>query len=105
MAFLVEAYPPFRECNFCLTFQGGSVFADFDIDEAGLVFLRRISFDGCGCCTGQFKKMAGTDSRLLIESVERGSVGDPKIQELLRRYFAENADVIWRDALASHKLL
>lgn len=105
MSISVENYPPFRDCRFCLCLQEGSVFADFDVDEEGRAFLRRISFDGYGCCNDEFKKMKTEDSGLLIESVERGSVSDPKIQELLLRYFKENADVIWSDALVSHELL
>jgi len=94
-----------RPCRFCLSLQDDSVFADFDVDEEGHAFLRRISFDGYGCCSGDFKKMAHADSRVLIESVERGSVQDPKIEVVLRTYFEENAGVIWEDALASHELL
>jgi hypothetical protein len=107
MSLEVQVYRPMpsRSCRFCLSLQGGSVFADFEVDEGGLAFLRRISFDGYGCCDGDFKKMNAEDSRLLIESVERGSVDGPVIPELLRRYLGENTDAIWSDALASHELL
>ena len=81
------------------------MFADFEIDEAGCVFLRRISFDGYGCCNGDFKKMGIDESLLLIDSVAQNSVGDPEIQSLLSHYFEANADMIWRDALTSHGLL
>ncbi len=94
-----------RPCHFCLSLQEGSVFADFDIDDEGCVFLLRISFDGYGCCHGEFRKMALDDSLFLIDSVERGTVQDPKIEVVLRTYFKENADVIWSDALADHELL
>ena len=107
MAYLVRVFPQVesRPCRFCLSLQEDSVFADFDVDEEGHAFLRRISFDGYGCCSGEFKKMALADSRVLIESVGRGAVQDPKIEVVLRTYFEENADVIWEDALANHELL
>lgn len=107
MAILVRVFPKMesRPCRFCLSLQEDSVFADFDVDEEGHAFLRRISFDGYGCCSGEFKKMALDDSRLLIDLVERGAVQDPQIEIVLRTYFEENADVIWEDALASHELL
>jgi hypothetical protein len=107
MAILVRVFPKMdsRPCRFCLSLQDDSVFADFDVDEEGHAFLQRISFDGYGCCSGEFKKMALDDSRVLIESVERGAVHDPKIEVVLRTYFKENADVIWSDALADHELL
>jgi hypothetical protein len=107
MPISIEVYPPMdsRPCRFCLSLQEGSVFADFDIDDEERVFLQRISFDGYGCCDGEFRKMSLEDSRILIEAVERGAVADPKIEVVLRTYFEENADVIWSDALADHELL
>lgn len=107
MAYLVRLFSQVesRPCRFCLSLQDDSVFSDFDVDDEGHAFLRRISFDGYGCCSGEFKKMDLDDSRVLIGSVERGAVQDPKIEVVLRTYFEENADVIWKDALASHELL
>lgn len=107
MSILVRVFPKMesRPCRFCLSLQDDSVFADFDVDEEGHAFLRRISFDGYGCCSGEFRKMALDDSRLLIDSVQRGAVQDPKIEVVLRTYFEENAGVIWDDALATHELL
>ena len=96
---------PTRPCRFCLCLQEGSVFADFDIAEDGCILLRRISFDGYGCCHAAFKKMGMDDSLRLIESVGRREVEGPIIEAVLRTYFRENADVIWDDALASHELL
>ena len=107
MPLAVQVFPttPTRPCRFCLSLQDGSVFADFDVDEEGRVFLRRISFDGYGCCDGEFKKMSTDDSRRLMASVDRGAVESPEIKELLRAYFDKNSDVIWSDALTSHDLL
>lgn len=106
MSFEVQVYPtmPTRPCRFCLSLQGGSVFADFDVDEEGHAFLRRISFDGYGCCHGEFKKLGLDDSRLLIGAVERGALGDPKVEDMLRSYFQDNTDIIWSEALVSHEL-
>ena len=67
--------------------------------------LRRISFDGYGCCDGAFKKMSADASRTLLATLERAAVEDPIIETLLRSYFQENADVIWNDALTTHELL
>ena len=83
------------------------MFADFDFDSSGRVFLRRISFDGYGCCRVEevAKRMTIDDSRILLDSIDRGEVDDPRIETLLRTYFRENMDVIWRDALVSHELV
>ena len=96
---------PTRPCRFCLSLQGDSVFADFDVDAEGRAFLRRISFDGYGCCNGDFPKMSYEDSHVLLKAVQSGALNDPTIDALLRGYFGRNAATIWSDALASHELL
>jgi hypothetical protein len=107
MPISIDIYPtmPSRPCRFCLSLQGGNVFADFDVDDEGRAFLQRISFNGYGCCRGEFKKMSIDDSRILLSAIERGTASGPKTEALLRAYFQENADVIWRDALTTHDLL
>ncbi|MFO1449852.1 MAG: hypothetical protein U1F61_16965 [Opitutaceae bacterium] len=106
MTVVVEVYPPLRECRFCLCLQQGSVYADFYVDGEGRAFLRRISFDGYGCCSGDFKKMELEDSRLLIAAVESRTIGDDaKVKALLQSYFRDNTHLIWSDALACHELV
>lgn len=98
---------PARPCSFCLCLQGGSVFADFDADGAGIVWLRRISFDGYGCCDAgsSVTRMSAADSRLLLQAVCESDFSSARIEEALRSYFRENRKVIWCDALAAHDLL
>ena len=109
MSISVEIYPvmPTRPCSFCLCLQGGSVFADFDTDDGEIVTLRRISFDGYGCCRveGASTKMSSDDSRLLLEAIACGKTESVQVEAVLHRYFRENKDVIWSDALAEHDLL
>jgi hypothetical protein len=109
MNLAVELFPimPTRPCRFCLCLQGGSVFADFDSDDADIVVLLRISFDGFGCCeVGEsITQMNVADARLLLDAIARRELGSIQIGAALRRYFRENIDVIWRDALSDHDLL
>jgi len=83
------------------------VFADFDIDTSGRVFLVRISFDGYGCCeTGtNIARMPLNESHTLIESVAVDDFDCEEIRDILRRYFQQNDDVIWREALVEHELI
>lgn len=108
MSIAVEMFPvmPTRPCSFCLCLQGGSVFADFDIDDCDIVSLRRISFDGFGCCdvAESITKMSPGDSRLLLDAIARNELESIKVEETLRRYFRENNNVIWSDALVEHDL-
>ena len=109
MSIAIEVYPvmPTRPCSFCLCLQGGSVFADFDIDDANIVSLRRISFDGFGCCepSESITKINSEASRSLLNAIASGELETLRIEDILRKYFRENADVIWSDALTEHDLL
>jgi hypothetical protein len=105
----VALYPPMRPtrpCRFCLSLQGGSVFADFDVDPDGRVFAVRVSFDGYGCCPApaDVGRMSGPDSEALLAMVEQGEL-DPLAGDLLRAYFREHRDAFWSDALSHHDLL
>jgi hypothetical protein len=108
MSIAVQTYPvmPTRPCSFCLCLQGGSVFADFDTDDTNIVSLRRISFDGYGCCEVEsITRMSSSDSRFLLDAIARDEFQSDQVGEALRRYFREQKDVIWSDALAEHDLL
>lgn len=109
MSVSVKTFPvmPTRPCSFCLCLQEGSVFADFDTDSAGMVSLRRISFDGYGCCEPavSIAGMNPNDSRLLLDAIARGEVESVQVAEALRRYFREIRNSIWDNALAEHDLL
>lgn len=105
----VALYPPMlpsRPCRFCLSLQGDSVFADFDVDSDGRVFAVRVSFDGYGCChaPADIGRMNAHDSEALLSMVKRGSI-DATASEVLRAYFRENRDALWSDALAHHGLI
>lgn len=95
---------PSRPCRWCLALQNDSVFADFDVDSEGCVFLARISFDGYGCCeTGRrIRSMDREMSGSFLQLLEADEVRAKEMAELLYRYFQENNHVIWRDALEEH---
>src|SRR5438552_412459 len=96
-----------RPCRFCLCLQGGCVFADFDVDSDGRVYLVRISFDGYGCCTTERKvlRMSLHDSQTLVKLVDTDDLNRDEVREILYRYFNQNQNVIWQDALLEHQLL
>ena len=105
----VAIYPPMlpsRPCRFCLSLQGDSVFADFDVDPDGRVFAVRVSFDGYGCCSAptDVGRMDARDSAALRAMVKQGSI-NPRASDLLRAYFQQNRNAFWSDALAHHGLI
>src|SRR6056297_3045905 len=87
-----------RPCSFCLCLQDGCVFADFDADSQGLVRLRRISFDGYGCCKTDVTAttMTGDDSLLLTDCIAAGDVNNDQVRDILFRYFDINKNAMWR---------
>ena len=83
------------------------MFADFDRDDSDIVSLRRISFDGYGCCEvgDSIRRMSSGGSRLILDAIARGELESAQVEETLRTYFRENRDVIWSEALPQHDLL
>jgi hypothetical protein len=98
---------PSRPCRFCLSLQGDSVFADFDVDPDGRVFAVRVSFDGYGCCRApaDVGRMDLRDSEALLAMVQQGAVDEAVAAAALRTYFQQNRNAFWSDALADHGLL
>ena len=98
-----------RPCDFSLYLETvrGAVFADFDSHGGTCVTLRRVSFDGYGCCRTEngCSKMNSDDSIVLVEAIREDDVNNDIVRGILLRYFAENSDTIWRDALEDHQLL
>ena len=96
-----------RPCRFSLDLQDCSVYADFDVDAAGLVYARRVSLDGYGCCDAPVHvgHMNRPDSLTLLRMVEAQAIDVAIAGPLLRRYFNEIAEQLWSDALQEHQLL
>jgi hypothetical protein len=90
-----------------LCLQGGSVFADFNIDSDDRVYLERISFDGYGCCAteGNVARMPVDESHTLVNLVNTDDVNRDEVRDILYRYFDQNQNAISRDALKEHELL
>jgi hypothetical protein len=105
----IALFPPMlpsRPCRFCLCLQDGSVFADFEVDPDGRVFVVRISFDGYGCChaPAEIGRMTARDSEDLLAMVQLEAIA-PSAAAVLRTYFQHNRGALWSDALAEHGLL
>jgi hypothetical protein len=106
----ISLYPPMlptRPCAFCISLDGGSIFADFDIDARDhRVYAVRVSFDGYGCYDAPetIGRMNADDSRALCTIVETGAL-DERAEAILRRYFASVAELPWAEPLRRYGLI
>ena len=109
MTLIVEVVPVMstHPCDFCLSLQGGSVFADFVIDTTNSVYITRISFDEFGCYeVGNVAiKMNLSDSHLFIEAVNHNKLKSHQIEDILRGYFRANIRFIRSNELSEYDLL
>jgi hypothetical protein len=98
-----------RPCSFSLALDGGSVFADFDVDPDGLISLLCVSFDGYGAWRpdeGQSTTtMDAADASKLRQARDEETLDSDEVRGLLRRYFHANRAKIWSDALEQYGLL
>ena len=96
-----------RPCSYCLAFQDDSVFADFELDESGCLYLLRISFDGFGCCEpkANIGKIDSINSKYIVNAIANDSLTLLKVHEILRGYFRVNQNSLWQDALLEHELI
>ena len=67
----------------------------------------RISFDGYGCCAtdGKVLRLPLHESQTVVKLVETDDVNRDEIREILYRFFDQNKNVIWQDALVEHEIL
>ena len=83
------------------------MFADFDINQNGCLYLVRISFDGYGCCDAgaEISALEDEESSQLAQSIKSGNVETPEVEKILKNYLRKNKDALWEDALRHHELI
>lgn len=98
-----------RPCEFALALQDDCVFADFDIDDNGQIYLLRISFDGYGCCNPDWTKappkINAELSSKIITAIHLNDLESQDVQDTLKSYFNCCKTSIWEEALIEYDLL
>ena len=96
-----------RPADYCLGYGEGSVYIDFDNCGDQLICLKRISFDGYGCCnmTKEAIPMDEADSRAFKEIIREQIPDQSKLMEIIKRTLSNNIDQIWEDALSEYGLI
>lgn len=96
-----------RKADYFLGCLGGSVFIDFCTSIENEIYLKRISFDGYGCCELQNfdNKLDKIDSEKFIQEVSKEFINQDIIEWLVKKLIKINVIQIWKDALEEYKLI
>jgi hypothetical protein len=107
LEFFITAMPKSRSADYCLGYLGGSIFMDFDNYEDKRIRLKRISFDGYGCCDlkDQAIAMDEIDSRAFKEIIEAQLSDQPQLTAIVKKTLLSNINLIWEDALNEYGLI
>ena len=107
-AFFKSTMPKSRKADYYLGCLEGSVFIDFDKTDENQISLRRISFDGYGCCNiaqSQRTPLSISDSQKFISELDKVELDQEIITALIKRILELNKSNIWIDALEEYNLI
>jgi len=105
--------PRTREADYYIGCLNGSIFMDFDKSTSNQIFLKRISFDGFGCCNlrNNESQLSPADTEKFInelknqEELEEVMTNQEDISNLVFKLIEMNKDEIWSGALKKYQLL
>ena len=85
----------------------GSVFIDLNLSDNSQIYLKRISFDGYGCC-----ELRNFDHNLnleesddIIAQMKLESLDQHLITALIKKLIYMNKEELWTDALQEYNLI
>lgn len=99
--------PDSRNSDFYLGCLDGSIFLDFNYSNDNLVYLRRISFDGYGCCNIDNNAVC-LDYKLsndFLVEINKEDLNQEKIALIVLELIRLNKDNIWTEALEEYNLI
>ncbi len=84
----------------------GTVCMDFN-DYNGKIILKRISFDGYGCCTpkNQLTPFNEEDSALFKSILAAPELDLKELSRIIRKNIGANSESLWEDALKEYGLI
>lgn len=105
--FFITTMPSSRIADYYLGCLEGAIFMDFDNCKNELIQLKRISFDGYGCCelSNQAIPMNETDSKMFKEIIKTSIPDQSRLTEIIKKTLSKNSIFIWNDALKEYGLL
>lgn len=105
--FFITTMPGTRPAHYYLGYYDGSVYLDFNNVAEGHILLKRISFDGYGCCHLSDKAVPvdHADSQDFKAMLRSGILDQPRLRTIVKKTIWDNRALIWNDALAEYDLL
>lgn len=105
--FFKVSMPENRKADFYLGCLDGSIFMDFIFTSNKLVSLKRISFDGYGCCNLENNTIPldYKSSKSFIEEINKLNLDQEKITKVVLKLILLNKDYIWGKALEEYNLI
>jgi hypothetical protein len=105
--FFKTEMPGSRKADFYLGCLDGCVFIDFNLTNDKLISLRRISFDGYGCCNiSDTKNLLNLElSKKFVEEISKDELDQEKLTPLVKEIIKINQKHIWTDALEEYNLI
>ncbi|GAB5526974.1 MAG: hypothetical protein Roseis2KO_48460 [Roseivirga sp.] len=99
--------PDTRPADYYLSCLGGCVFIDFDLGDNGLIYLRRISFDGYGCCrlSQEAIPFDKSDSALFQHTYRQLEMDQKIMSRLIYTALNLNRSNLWEAPLKAYDLL
>ena len=105
--FRIASMPSSRPADYYLGYYDDSVFIDFNDLPNDLIILKRISFDGYGCCrlSEDALPMDETDSKKFKEIYKDHLEDQENLKKIILKNIKMNKKFIWQDALLEYGLM
>ncbi|RNC79655.1 MAG: hypothetical protein ED557_14120 [Balneola sp.] len=105
--FFKTKMPNTRRADYYLGCLDGSIFLDFNRSPDNRISLVRISFDGFGCCglDESSIELSSKNSQDFISEMEKESLDQKVISELVYQIINANREHIWPEAIKEYGLL
>lgn len=105
--FFVTTMPASRPADYYLGYLDGCVFLDFDNVGKDQICLKRISFDGYGCCTlAKGAIPLDEEDSMVFKKIFNDEIIDQSVlRAIVTKTIGLNKKLIWMDALERYKLI
>ncbi len=104
--FFITSMPDSRPADYYLGCLDGCVFLDFNNQDKDRISLKRISFDGYGCCElGDKVTPLDTDDSQSFKNIIKDELKDQDLLlTIVKKAIALNRQNIWTEALEEYNL-